>query len=279
MNPTYEKLMRCYESFQQKINFKPEIALILGSGLGDYAEDIQVEATLDYRDIEGFPVSTAPSHKGRFIFGYVKDVPVVIMQGRVHYYEGYSMQDVVLPIRLMKLMGAKVLFLTNASGGVNMDFHVGDFMLITGQISSFVPSPLIGPNIDELGVRFPDMSQVYRKDLNAIIRAAAKRLDIPLREGTYLQFTGPAYESPEEIKMARLLGADAVGMSTVCEAVAANHMGMEICGISCITNMACGILDQPLTQEEVEETGARVAPLFKQLVTEAIVNIYKEKLA
>ena len=276
MNPVYEKLMGCYKSFQQKINFKPEIALILGSGLGDYAEGIKVEATLDYRDIEGFPVSTAPSHKGRFIFGYVKEVPVVIMQGRVHYYEGYPMEDVVLPVRLMKLMGAKVLFLTNASGGVNMDFHVGDFMMITGQISSFVPSPLIGPNIDELGVRFPDMSQVYRKDLQEIIRSTARELHIPLQEGTYLQFTGPAYESPEEIKMARLLGADAVGMSTVCEAVAANHMGMRICGISCITNMACGILDQPLTQEEVEETGARVAPLFKELVTESIVNIYKE---
>lgn len=275
MNPAYEKLLRCYESFQQKIDFKPEIALILGSGLGDYADGIQVEAVLDYHDIEGFPVSTVAGHKGRFIFGYVKDVPVVIMQGRVHYYEGYSMDDVVLPTRLMKLMGAKVLFLTNASGGINFDYHAGDFMMITGQISSFVPSPLIGENMDKLGARFPDMSEIYKKDLQEIIRSTAKELEIPLKEGTYLQFTGPAYESPEEIRMARVLGADAVGMSTACEAVAANHMGMRVCGISCVTNLASGITDQPLTHEEVKETADRVAPLFKQLVTESIVNIYK----
>ena len=276
MNPTYEKLQRCYESFRQKVDFQPEIALILGSGLGDYAEDIQIEATLDYHEIQGFPVSTVAGHKGRFIFGYVKDVPVVIMQGRVHYYEGYSMEDVVLPTRLMKMMGAKVLFLTNASGGINYDFHVGDFMLITGQISSFIPSPLIGPNIEELGVRFPDMSEIYKKDLQEIIRTSARNLNIPLQEGTYIQFTGPAYETPEEIKMARVLGADAVGMSTACEAIAANHMGMRICGISCVTNLACGVMDQPLSHEEVKETADRVAPLFKQLVTESIVNIHKE---
>ncbi|MCI8280866.1 MAG: purine-nucleoside phosphorylase [Lachnospiraceae bacterium] len=275
VNSSYERLQRCYESFREKIDFSPKVALVLGSGLGDYAEGIQVEAVLDYHEIEGFPVSTVAGHKGRFIFGYVKDVPVVIMQGRVHYYEGYPMEQVVLPIRLMKLMGAEVLFLTNASGGINFDFHAGDFMLITGQIASFVPSPLIGPNMDELGVRFPDMSQVYKKDLQDVIRGAALDLGIPLKEGTYIQFTGPAYESPEEIKMARTLGADAVGMSTACEAVAANHMGMRICGISCVTNLACGITDQPLTHAEVKETADRVAPLFKQLVTETIVRIYQ----
>ena len=165
MNQVYEKLQRCYESFQKKIDFKPQIALVLGSGLGDYAESIRVEAELPYQEIEEFPVSTVPGHKGRFVFGYVEDVPVVIMQGRVHYYEGYAIQDVVLPIRLMKLMGAKVLFLTNAAGGVNYDFHAGDFMLIRDQISNFVPSPLIGPNLDELGQRFCYMSELYDKDL------------------------------------------------------------------------------------------------------------------
>ena len=275
MNQTYEKLMSSYDALRRQVKFKPEIALVLGSGLGDYAKRIKVEASVDYHDIPDFPVSTVPGHEGRFVFGYVDHVPVVIMQGRVHHYEGYSMSDVVLPIRLMGLMGAKVLFLTNASGGINYDFKAGDFMLITGQIASFVPSPLIGANLEELGVRFPDMSEIYRKDLQEIIRSTAKELDIPLKEGTYIQFTGPAYETPEEIKMARTLGADAVGMSTACEAVAANHMGMHVCGISCVTNLAAGIAKQPLTHEEVKETADRVAPLFKKLVTESIMNIYK----
>lgn len=274
MNKVYEKLMRCYESVRTRISFQPEIALVLGSGLGDYGEQIRTEAVLDYSQIDGFPVSTAPGHKGRFLFGYVNEVPVVVMQGRVHYYEGYPMTDVVLPIRLMGMMGAKVLFLTNASGGVNLSFHPGDLMMITGQIASFVPSPLIGPNLTELGSRFPDMSQIYRKDLCGIIRSTAQKLSLPLQEGTYLQFTGPAYESPEEIRMARLLGADAVGMSTACEAVTANHLGMEVCGISCITNMACGILDQPLSEEEVLRTGAQVAETFSKLVTESIIAIH-----
>ena len=164
MNPVYEKLMKCYESVKEKVKFTPKVALVLGSGLGDYAEDIKITATLDYHDIEGFPVSTIPGHKGRFVFGYVEETPVVIMQGRVHFYEGYSIQDVVLPIRLMKLMGAEVLFLTNAAGGVNFDFHAGDLMLMKDHISMFVPSPLIGANLDELGVRFPDMSDIYDRE-------------------------------------------------------------------------------------------------------------------
>lgn len=275
MNHVYEKLLGCYKSVQEKVSFKPEIALILGSGLGDYADTIDIKETLDYSEIEGFPISTVKGHKGRFVFGYVNEVPVVIMQGRVHYYEGYDITDVVLPVRLMKLMGAKVLFLTNAAGGVNYDFNAGDFMMITDHISNFVPSPLIGENIEELGERFPDMSNVYDKDLQDIIRQTSKELEIPIKEGVYIQYTGPNFETPQEVKMARILGADAAGMSTACEAMAANHMGMKICGISCITNMGSGMSDNPLTHVEVQETADRVAPLFKQLVTGVITNIGK----
>lgn len=273
MSKEYDKLLRCYHSVREKISFEPQVALILGSGLGDYAEQIQVEAVLDYHDIEGFPVSTVLGHKGRFVFGYIQNVPVVIMQGRVHFYEGYDMHDVVLPTRLMGMLGAKVLFLTNAAGGMQKGMHAGDFMLITGHISSFVPSPLVGPNIEELGTRFPDMSEVYKKDLQEIIRNTAKNCGIPLKEGVYVQTTGPNYETPEEIRMYRSLGADAVGMSTACETMAANHMGMRVCGISCISNLAAGISENPLTHAEIQETADRVAPLFQQLITASIVNI------
>ena len=275
MNQVYEKLMRCYASVREKVDFKPRVALVLGSGLGNYGEQIKISQVLDYYEIEGFPVSTVPGHKGRFLFGYVDDVPVVAMQGRVHYYEGYPMTDVVLPIRLMKLLGAGILFLTNAAGGVNPEFSAGDFMLIKDQIASFVPSPLIGANLEELGPRFCDMSEVYDKDLQEIIRKTAKELGIPLQEGVYIQLTGPNFETPAEVKMCRTLGADAVGMSTACEGIAANHMGMKICGISCISNLACGLTDQPLSHQEVQETADRVAPLFEKLVTASIVNMAK----
>ena len=216
----YKKLEKCLKSIREKTDFKPEKAVILGSGLGDYAEKIKIEKIVKYTEIEGFPVSTVQGHKGQFVFGYVKDVPVVLMQGRVHYYEGYSMQDVVLPTRLMGMMGAKKVLLTNAAGGVNPSFRPGDFMLITDHITTAVPSPLIGPNIEELGTRFPDMSEVYSKKLQDIIRKSAKDCGIPLQEGVYVQLTGPNYETPAEIRMVRSWGADAVGMSTACEAMA-----------------------------------------------------------
>ncbi len=273
MSQVYEKLLKCYECYKERIDFTPKVALVLGSGLGDFAETIRVVDTLDYHDIEGFPVSTVPGHTGRFIFGYVGEVPVVCMQGRVHYYEGYEMSDVVLPARLMKLMGAEVLFLTNAAGGVKQGFHAGDLMLITGQIASFIPSPLRGANIDELGVRFPDMSQIYDLDLQRVARKAAVTLGIDMKEGTYLQFSGPQYESPQEITMSRTLGADAVGMSTACEAIAARHMGMKVVGISCISNLASGISPVALSHKEVQEVADEVAPRFQALVTEIITQI------
>ena len=276
MNEVYEKLQKCYAGFEKKISFKPELALILGSGLGDFCDTMDIKETLDYRELEGFPISTVLGHKGQFVFGYSgvsKDVPIVAMQGRVHYYEGYSVQDAVLPTRLMKLMGAKTLFLTNAAGGINPAFKAGDFMLITDHISSFVPSPLIGQNIEELGTRFPDMSEVYSRRLRTIIEQAAAAEGVPLQRGVYVQTTGPNYETPAEIRMYGRLGADAVGMSTAIEAMAARHAGMEICGISCISNLAAGISANPLTHKEVQETADRVAPLFKKLVTRAISDI------
>lgn len=269
----YKKLTACVASIREKTDFRPEAALILGSGLGDYADGIRTEAVVDYSDIEGFPVSTVTGHKGRFVFGYVGEVPVVIMQGRVHYYEGYPMADVVLPTRLMGMLGAKKLFLTNAAGGINESFKPGTLMMITDHIATMVPNPLKGPNIEELGTRFPDMSEVYSRRLQDVIRSAAKQCGVEIREGVYVQLTGPSYETPAEIRMCRGLGGDAVGMSTACEAIAARHMGMEVCGISCITNLAAGMSKEKLNHKEVQETADRVSAEFKKLVTQVIVNM------
>ena len=273
MNETYQKMLKALSCIREKTDFIPKVALVLGSGLGDFADHISVVSEISYSEIEGFPVSTVSGHDGKYIFGTVSGVPVVCMKGRVHYYEGYPVSDVVLPIRLMGMMGAKILFLTNASGGIADGFKAGDFMMITDHISSFAPNPLIGPNIDELGVRFPDMSSTYNKELCAMIEAAAAENGIDLKKGVYVQTTGPSFESPAEIQMFKKLGADAVGMSTVVEAIAANHMGMKVCGISCVCNLAAGISPHPLTHEEVKEAGAKAAPLFTKLVTESIVKM------
>ena len=273
MNAIYEKLMNCLAQVRKKTDFVPEVALVLGSGLGGYARNMEVACEIPYSEIEGFPVSTVPGHEGRYIFGYVGGVPMVAMKGRVHYYEGYPISDVVLPVRLMGLLGAKKLILTNAAGGIDLSFEPGDLMAIRDHIVSFVPSPLVGPNIEELGTRFPDMSRVYDPALAALIEEAAAEEGIPLKEGVYLQTTGPQFETPAEIKAFRRLGANAVGMSTAVEAVAARHMGLRVCGISCISNMAAGILDQPLTHAEVQETADRVADRFERLVSALIVKL------
>lgn len=270
MGKVYDRLLKCYECVREKTDFVPKVAIVLGSGLGGYAENIRVVQELPYREIKDFPVSTVPGHAGKFIFGYVGEIPVVCMKGRVHYYEGYPISDVVLPVRLMRLLGAEILFLTNAAGGVNTSFHAGDLMLIKDQISVFAPNPLIGENIEELGVRFPDMSTVYAEELQELIRQTAKKNGIFLQEGVYTQLTGPSFESPAEIRMLRTLGCDAVGMSTVVEAIAANHMGMKVCGISCICNLAAGMTRKPLSHEEVQAAADEAAPRFTRLLTEAV---------
>lgn len=266
----YRKLQKCTAAVRERTDFIPEVALILGSGLGEYARNMDVRSEIPYSKIEGFPVSTVQGHDGRYLFGYVENVPVVLMKGRVHFYEGYAMSDVVLPTRVMGMLGAKKLILTNAAGAINTSFRPGDLMMLTDHISSFIKSPLIGPNIDELGTRFPDMSYVYDLKMRDIIRQAARRTGVDLKEGVYVQCTGPNYETPAEIRMYRTLGADAAGMSTVCEAIAAHHMGMRTGAISCLTNMAAGILDRPLNHREVQETADRVKVSFEKLVTEIV---------
>ena len=261
------------QQIRRVTDFVPDVALVLGSGLGAIADEIDMEAFVDYQDLHRFPVSTVPGHKGRFVFGRIGDVKVVIMQGRVHFYEGYTMDEVVLPIRVMAELGARILYLTNASGGVNTDFEAGDLMLITDQISSFVPSPLIGENEDEWGDRFPSMNDIYDRKLREMILETAKDLGLSLRQGVYLQTTGPQYESPAEVAMIRGFGADAVGMSTSVEAIVAKHMGLRVCGVSCITNMAGGTPDQALSHEEVQEAADKAADAFKKLVKASIAKM------
>ena len=268
-NEIYEKLEICRKSILQKTNFKPEVAVILGSGLGEYASKIKIEQIIPYTEIEGFPVSTVVGHKGQFVFGYVKEVPVVIMQGRVHYYEGYSMQDVVKPIRLMGLLGIRWLILTNAAGGISEELVPGDIMIISDQISSFVPSPLIGRNIDKFGVRFPDMSHIYDEEKIQISRKIFERMGLHTVEGTYLQTSGPQYETPAEIRMFHMLGADAVGMSTACEAIAACHMGIRVSGFSAISNKAAG-LGAELKHEDILDRSKEMSDKMSRLLTELI---------
>ena len=257
---------------------KPVIGLILGSGLGDLADTLQNAVIIDYHEIPYFPVSTVEGHKGRLVIGELEGKTVLCMQGRFHYYEGYSMDEVVYPVRTMKMLGINALFLTNAAGCVNKNWNTGDLMLIEDQIKLIADNPLRGKNPDELGLRFFDMTQAYDKDLLAMAEKAADDIGIAVRKGVYMLFTGPSFETPAEVRFARLAGADAVGMSTVPEAIAASHMRMHTIGISCLTNMAAGILDQPLNHEEVLETGERVKKTFTALVKEIVKRWPEEKL-
>lgn len=266
----YTILKKCVEIIKSRTDLVPDIALTLGSGLGYFSENVKVLCEISYSEFPDFPKSTVSGHAGKFVFGYLGSVPVALMNGRVHYYEGYDSVEAVRPVRTLALLGAKKFVLTNAAGGVNLTFKPGTLMLIKDHISSFVPSPLRGRNIDELGVRFPDMSSVYDPDLSTCVTSAAEELGIPLREGVYLQFPGPQYETPAEISMASALGADAVGMSTAIEATSLNHMGVKVCGISCITNLAAGIAKHKLTHEEVKETSERVSEQFSKLLLESV---------
>jgi purine-nucleoside phosphorylase len=242
------------------------LALILGSGLGGLADEIESPLALPYREIPHFPTSTAPGHAGRLVAGKLAGKSVIAMQGRFHYYEGHALERVVFPIRVFKALGVERLFLTNAAGGANPDFSPGDFMIIRDHINLTGQNPCIGPNDDSLGPRFFDMTKAYDPELRALARSSGEELGIALREGVYAWFSGPSFETPAEIRMARILGADAVGMSTVPEVIAAAHCGLKVLGLSCITNMAAGILDRPISGEEVLEVSARKRPEFSALV-------------
>lgn len=274
METEYEKLVRCAETVQAKIQgFQPEIALTLGSGLGHLGDEIAVKYIVPYAEIEGFPVSSVPGHKGQFLFGTLEGVPVVCMQGRVHYYEGFAMEDVLLPTRVMGLLGAKKLFLTNASGSLKKEIRTPSMLLVKDHIMLFYPNPLLGHNLDELGPKFPDMSHVYDPAMCAVLRSTAKELNLTLLEGNYVQLTGPTFETPAEVHMLGLLGGDCVGMSTACEAAAAVHMGMRVCCVSCVTNPGAGLSDAALSIQDIVEEGNRMEKDMTALVRAAIPKL------
>jgi len=268
----FERAKQSAEYIQEKLKVTPEIGLILGSGLGILADEIEDAIAIPYSEIPNFPVSTVHGHAGQLVIGQLAGKTVIAMQGRFHHYEGYSMDKVTFPVRVMKLLGVEKLIVTNAAGGVNKDFSPGDLMLITDHIN-FMSNPLIGANDERFGPRFPDMSTAYDKEFQQLAKTVASDLNITIQEGVYLGLTGPTYETPAEIRMIRTLGGDAVGMSTVPEVIVANHSSMRVLGISCITNMAAGILDQPLNHEEVIETTEKVKSTFLLYVKELVKNL------
>ncbi|MGB7923782.1 MAG: purine-nucleoside phosphorylase [Pyrinomonadaceae bacterium] len=269
----YERAEHAARLIRAEWSEEPRVGLVLGSGLGAFADDLEGATALSYGDIPGFARSTVEGHAGRLVLATVEGVPVVIMQGRFHYYEGYSMEEVVFPVRMLGLLGIKSLVLTNAAGGINVECEQGSLMIISDHLNLMGANPLFGPNDERFGQRFPDMSEVYTREYQETAVAEAHAIGVTLRRGIYAALQGPSYETPAEIRMLRTLGADAVGMSTVPEAIVARHMGMKILGISCITNMASGVLDQPINHDEVIETGERVRATFVQLLTRVIPKL------
>lgn len=251
---------------REQISLRPTIGLVLGSGLGDFADTLEDAVRIPYSQIPNFPVPTVPGHSGALVFGRKCGQAVVVLQGRIHYYEGLPQQEITLPIRVLAALGVKTLVLTNACGGVNLSFHPGDLMLISDHINFSGANPLIGPNLDDFGPRFPDMSDLYTASLRAAIKEKASASGMELQEGVYAMYSGPNYETPAEIRMFRILGADTVGMSTVPEALVAGQCGMHVVGVSCITNMAAGVLPQKLSHAEVMETADRVRDKFRKLI-------------
>ncbi len=249
-----------------KINIKPQIAIILGSGLGALTEEIEIYNAIPYADIPYFPKSTVEGHAGNLIIGKLEGKEVIVMQGRFHYYEGYNLREVTYPLRIIKQLGVEKLIVTNAAGGINLDFHPGDLMIIKDHINMIGNNPLRGTNLHSLGSRFPDMSEAYSINLSEVAVDTAKALNIKLREGIYVAISGPSYETPAEIRFMRIIGADAVGMSTVPEVIVANHMKMKVLGISCITNMAAGVLNRKLSHQEVMDTAEEVQDKFIALI-------------
>jgi purine-nucleoside phosphorylase len=270
----YERAEHAARVIRARTKLEPRIALVLGSGLGGFADDFQESVSIPYEEIPGFVRSTAEGHAGRLVIGKVDTVPVVAMQGRVHYYEGYSLEEVTFPIRTFKLLGVKTLILTNASGGINVELNQGALMVISDHVNLMGDNPLRGRNDERFGPRFPDMTAVYSRELQELVIEEANAIGVELRRGIYGALSGPSYETPAEIHLLRNLGADAVGMSTVPEAIVARHMDVEVLGISCITNMAAGISDEPINHEEVMATGDRVRDTFAQLLRGVVRRVH-----
>jgi len=270
----YERAEHAARTIRARMTLEPRIAVVLGSGLGGFADDFEDAVRVPYNEIPGFPRSTVEGHSGRLVGGKVDGVPVLAMQGRVHYYEGYTLEEVTFPVRTFKLLGVKTLILTNASGGINVELSQGALMVISDHVNLMGDNPLRGPNDERFGPRFPDMSAVYAPDLQELAIEEARAIGTELRRGIYGALSGPNYETPAEIHLLRNLGADAVGMSTVPEAIVARHMGMEVLGISCITNMAAGISDEPINHEEVMATGDRVRDTFAELLRRVVNRVH-----